>query len=520
MDKVLIIQLARTGDFLQTTPLFRKVKTAFPRCEVHVVIDTALQELVGSCSDIDRWYDLDMKLITQIIQDNTDIEYVFKYLDKQLAGLHSISFDAVYNLNYTPLSAAVASISKSSRIYGYKLGKDSIRLIRSPWFAFFNAMVQHLPLAPFNLVDVFYHLAPPYMPASKKLLYCASSQSANHAATLLAPLHNRAPKKIALQLATREPKRTWPVALFAETAFHILERHDNAIILTGTASESFYTEQFKRIASLWPQEKQARILDFTGKTTLPELASILSNCCVLVTGDTGTMHLGAAVGTKIVGIFLGPACAGFTGPYGEGHIVFQATPSCWPCLEQDKCPYNIMCASYIDPKAVAQAVCNMIDNRPVSTITEDNVLVLHGRGDEFGIMYEPLGETEYVLKNRLYRIMGASLLNRGTGKGYISQETNILPCRIEQYELLLQQINAMINTAHTFAPAVLQYRFYDDFSIWHPWIDFFNIMLRYCTPLPDGERDAVSAFCAGLTAAARMLRYYVLDNVQESCYVH
>ena len=76
-----------------------------------------------------------------------------------------------------------------------------------------------------------------------------------------------------------------------------------------------------------------RLWDATGRTTLPELATLLKRCHWAVGADTGPLHLATAVGTRAMGFYFSRARVHETGPYGQGHWVWQADralPETWP----------------------------------------------------------------------------------------------------------------------------------------------------------------------------------------------
>ena len=88
----------------------------------------------------------------------------------------------------------------------------------------------------------------------------------------------------------------------------------------------------------------------TGKTTLSELAAILSLADLLVTNDTGPAHIAPAVGTKTVVIF-GPTIPATTRPFSELAEVVRKPPSCAPCMLRD-CPIDHRCMTAIAPENV------------------------------------------------------------------------------------------------------------------------------------------------------------------------
>jgi hypothetical protein len=70
-----------------------------------------------------------------------------------------------------------------------------------------------------------------------------------------------------------------------------------------------------------------RVWDTTGRTSLDELAELLSRCHAVIGADTGPLHLAAAVGTRVIGWYFARARVHETGPYGSGHLIWQAVES-------------------------------------------------------------------------------------------------------------------------------------------------------------------------------------------------
>jgi ADP-heptose:LPS heptosyltransferase len=96
------------------------------------------------------------------------------------------------------------------------------------------------------------------------------------------------------------PGRRWSVKAYAQLAQKLIAFSERVeIVLVGVASEQELVQQF---LSLMPQNDQSRVVDRVGKTTLSELIGYLEQMDLLVTPDTGTMHLGTALKTPIVAI--------------------------------------------------------------------------------------------------------------------------------------------------------------------------------------------------------------------------
>jgi ADP-heptose:LPS heptosyltransferase len=98
--------------------------------------------------------------------------------------------------------------------------------------------------------------------------------------------------------------------------------------------------------------------NLAGKTTLAELIERLRECRLILTNDTGTMHLAAHLGVKVVAIF-GSTEHKLTGPLGSRALVLREHVSCSPCFLRE-CPLDFRCMHAITVDAVTRAVIEAI----------------------------------------------------------------------------------------------------------------------------------------------------------------
>jgi heptosyltransferase II len=94
--------------------------------------------------------------------------------------------------------------------------------------------------------------------------------------------------------------------------------------------------------------------DLTGRTSLLELAAQLRRCRLLLTNDTGTMHLAAYLGVPTVAIF-GSTEPQLTGPTGTGHVVIRHHVECSPCFLRE-CPLDFRCMKAVTVEEAVSAV--------------------------------------------------------------------------------------------------------------------------------------------------------------------
>lgn len=129
-------------------------------------------------------------------------------------------------------------------------------------------------------------------------------------------------RRIGFQLGASKDIRRWPLASFSQLATALLERWpDTEIIVTGTAAEQPLEQEF--IESL-PLHYRQRVTPMAGKTNLSGLISLIRTLDVLVTGDTGPLHIAVAAQTPTVSLFS-TANPRYTGPCQDSarHIIIH-----------------------------------------------------------------------------------------------------------------------------------------------------------------------------------------------------
>jgi heptosyltransferase-2 len=143
------------------------------------------------------------------------------------------------------------------------------------------------------------------------------------------------------------PAKRWLPERFAEVMQTIRER-------TGCEWAVFGVEKDRPIADEIIRQSGGECLDLVGKTTLAELIEELRRCALLLTNDTGTMHLAASLGVPVVAIF-GSTEPALTGPVGRGHIVVRHHVECSPCFLRE-CPLDFRCMKRVTAGEVISAI--------------------------------------------------------------------------------------------------------------------------------------------------------------------
>jgi heptosyltransferase-2 len=145
--------------------------------------------------------------------------------------------------------------------------------------------------------------------------------------------------------------KRWLPERFAEAAAKITAQSSVQWILLGTKNDTAIGEQ---IAVAIGDHCVNRI----GQTTLDQLIDELRQCRLLLTNDTGTMHLAALLGVPVVAVF-GSTEPRLTGPLGNGHTILRHHVECSPCFLRE-CPIDFRCMKAVTADEVADAVLSML----------------------------------------------------------------------------------------------------------------------------------------------------------------
>jgi heptosyltransferase-2 len=145
--------------------------------------------------------------------------------------------------------------------------------------------------------------------------------------------------------------KRWPPDRFARVADGLIEVSGAIVVLLGS-------EVDRPVVSSVAANMSRRALDLCGKLSLAEAIGVISLADVVVSNDSGAMHLAAMCGTPVVAIF-GPTNPSATGPMGPGHVVLHEPPGCYPC-DHAVCPTDHRCMLAVSPARVQAAVESLL----------------------------------------------------------------------------------------------------------------------------------------------------------------
>ena len=155
------------------------------------------------------------------------------------------------------------------------------------------------------------------------------------------------------------PAKRWLPERFAEAAAAVNAQTPLHWILFGTKNDLPVTEQIARALG-------ESCTNRAGQTTVEQLIAELGQCRLLLTNDTGAMHVAALLGVPVVAVF-GSTEPRLTGPLGDGHIVLRHQVECSPCFLRE-CPIDFRCMKAVGVQEVVAAVMSILRvSDPINT---------------------------------------------------------------------------------------------------------------------------------------------------------
>ena len=277
--------------------------------------------------------------------------------------------DEIIPLNRNSLFHAVRLIKKRRRFDVAVLLPNSLRVALETWLAGLPRRVSYRGRSRCFLLNQIIPEPPRTGPLEHQSIRylriaseCGAETSNSKHPTPNAQVPN--PNKTLIGLcpgAEYGPAKRWLPERFAEVAATVSVQLGVRWILFGTKNDAAIGEQ---IANTLGDHCMNRI----GQTTLEQLIDGLRSCSLLLTNDTGTMHLAALLGVPVVAIF-GSTEPHLTGPLGACHTILRRHVECSPCFLRN-CPIDFRCMKAISVQEVVDAVLsNLARSTPSSEIS-------------------------------------------------------------------------------------------------------------------------------------------------------
>ena len=323
----LLIQLARLGDLVQSLPVIASLATQYPHRSLDLLCAASLADLAylfPNVGHVVKWNGAQWHAWAESCVGEFQPSRL-REVEQYLAELTTDPYAMAYVLNHHP-RAILAATLLATEVQGPTL-RGPLDEELTPWASYLRQVAQTRGANRIHLSDTFCGLCgvtpPPVPPVLRFPSIVLPSD--------LAEIGMSDGQWIAVVVGAGDADRSIPIAVWTEWISTLLA-HDSscAVVLVGTERDQ--TSAFAIQDGLSPM-MAGRLWDATGRTTLPQLATVLKRCQWAVGADTGPLHLAAAVGTSAMGFYFSRARVHETGPYGLGHRVWQsdhAVPEIWP----------------------------------------------------------------------------------------------------------------------------------------------------------------------------------------------
>ena len=359
MSRVLVVQLARFGDLVQTKRLMTSLFAQGH--EVHLCLDRSLADLARLVYPEAVLYPLLAHAggLTPVEAAHT----VLVENRRVFSELQHADFDTVYNLNFSGLNFRLAGLFDPEQVRGYAF--ENGQELKPTWSDMGMRWSGRRRVG-INLIDFWAGYAPNPIPPER-----------------VNPLAESGGKGVGVVLAGRESRRSLPPKPLARLAQALWEKTGQGrILLLGSRAEADLGRAVLRELDPKLADKADNL---AGTTDWPGLVQALAGLDAVLTPDTGAMHLACHLGVPVHAVFLASAWCFETGPYGLGHRVYQAVDECLPCLETRPCPHGVRCRAPLESQELVRFVHTGKPEHAPS-----GLLVLETGFDDLGGTFESL----------------------------------------------------------------------------------------------------------------------------------
>lgn len=335
--KILLLKPSSLGDVVQAVAVLRLLKKHWPASEIYWWLAADLVPLLEG--------DPDLSGIIRFERQRWAAPWRWHEVFHSLRLMRQQRFDLVIDLQGLARSGLFAWLAQGA----FTIGLDDPR----EGAALFYDRIVPRPSAFTHAVDWYLEvLRDLRVPVHHDFVWWPPHAAAAQA--VQAKWRPAGARWLALGPGARWPNKRWPVEHFVALVRRLAaDRPDLRFVILGGPGDG---ELGRAIAPGAPQ----RCLDLTGQTSLPEMIEWIRLAELMITNDTGPMHVAAALGTPVVALF-GPTEPRRTGPYGQLRQVFQAKLSCVPCLKASCAnPDRFACLRRLDPEGVAQVVADRL----------------------------------------------------------------------------------------------------------------------------------------------------------------
>lgn len=323
--RVLIVKLSALGDLVHAMPVARALKADL-QAEIDWITQDEYVDLVACFDDVDRVIGFPRRRFV-------------RHHRRFLRELRTRSYDLIIDLQGLFKSGVVTRLARGTRRIGPSYHRECARLFYSE----VPGPADRSRHAVEQAADVIRYLG---------------LKPARRACPMSLPHYNPVGDRphVAIVPCSRWSTKNWPVERFADVARQVMKRTGGTVYVVGGPDDA---EACSRIA-----EQSSGAVNLCSRTTIAETAGVLRAMDLVISVDTGPMHVAAAAGTPVLAIF-GATDPLRTGPHGDRHdVLTTAGLDCRPCMSRRCARGDLACLTRIEVATVVQAAEKMLSARP------------------------------------------------------------------------------------------------------------------------------------------------------------
>ncbi|MBW1981994.1 MAG: lipopolysaccharide heptosyltransferase I [Deltaproteobacteria bacterium] len=339
---ILIVKLSSLGDVIHTLPALAALRRHYPEASIRWLVEEPAAELLEYYPGIDEVVVCSRRSWLRMLERPSCWPGLLREIREFCVRLRRHHYDIVIDLQGLIKSAFWVALARGQRKIGFARSRE------------LSWLVLNEKLPPYNpeqhAVERYLQI-PRYLGCNGENLevqrFWTSAEAERMESKLRRETTAGTGPLVVFHPVSRWPSKSWPVGNFALLARELVRKHRATVVMTGAAVDR------GKVSRIIEQANISRVFNWAGSTNLRELACLCRRAAVVVSTDSGPMHLAAAVGTGVVGLF-GPTAPWRTGPYGGGHVVLRADLECSPCFRRN-CQ-SMECMNALEVDKVAQAV--------------------------------------------------------------------------------------------------------------------------------------------------------------------
>lgn len=278
VKNILIMNMTRMGDLVQSTPLVVGLSKKYPQAHITMIISSDFKDFAGRIPRVNKVIVFDLRQFNEKSQKGS-ISWVeiYRYFEKILDSLIPRNFDMLVNLSHSKLSALMVSYLGIKDVRGFACNDEGDRKTGHPWMHYFGIEPFNRILNSYNLVDIYTRTGDVIPEGRQVIIQKHADDSALIADKIREFGIQGGELLIGVQAGSSLEGRRWPSRSFAEMSDFLAKNLRARILLFGVASESSVASEI--VAAMTYKD---RVIDLTGKTKIPELIAWLARSSPLL----------------------------------------------------------------------------------------------------------------------------------------------------------------------------------------------------------------------------------------------